>query len=153
VPQACRQRHRHRRCLGRKRLPGGQGGGAACDPEIPAGSLEAGTKRWSEGQELWTLPPDEPLAEETKYTLTVSSFLISKFEVPQAQYLAVIGSNLSLFTGDTSRPVDSASWYGAVAYRNALSAVAGLNSCYAIAGDSTTCDFTRNGYRLPTEAE
>ncbi|MCP4644118.1 MAG: formylglycine-generating enzyme family protein, partial [bacterium] len=48
-------------------------------------------------------------------------------------------------------PVVEVSWYGAVAYCNWLSADAGLQACY----DTSTwaCDRTKNGYRLPTEAE
>ncbi|MBW2183337.1 MAG: SUMF1/EgtB/PvdO family nonheme iron enzyme [Deltaproteobacteria bacterium] len=48
-------------------------------------------------------------------------------------------------------PVHRVSWYGAVVYCNWLSEANGLTPCY----DTITweCDFTKNGYRLPTEAE
>lgn len=42
-------------------------------------------------------------------------------------------------------------WYGAVAYCHFLSLKEGYESCYNI--DAWTCDWTKNGYRLPTEAE
>lgn len=48
-------------------------------------------------------------------------------------------------------PITYVTWYGAAAYCNWLSLLAGLQPCFI---DSLTrCDFTRNGYRLPTEAE
>ncbi len=36
---------------------------------------------------------------------------------------------------------------------NKLSQREGLEPCYTINGTDVTCDFTKNGYRLPTEAE
>lgn len=69
-------------------------------------------------------------------------FWMGKFEVSQAEYQAVMGSNPSWFAG-ANRPVDSVSWFQAVAYCDALTvqeAAAGrLPSGYE--------------YRLPTEAE
>ena len=47
----------------------------------------------------------------------------------------------------TSAP---ASWTKAAAYCNARSEAEGLKPCY---DDSGNCDFSANGYRLPTEAE
>jgi len=44
-------------------------------------------------------------------------------------------------------------WYDAVQVCNALSQERGLDACYTINGTYVTCDFSRNGYRLPTEAE
>ena len=43
------------------------------------------------------------------------------------------------------------SWNGAVEFCNALSKLAGLEPCYNL--ETWDCDFTKNGYRLPTEAE
>jgi len=43
------------------------------------------------------------------------------------------------------------SWYGAVAYCNWRSAQEGYESCYNLS--TWECDFPKNGYRLPTEAE
>ena len=78
-------------------------------------------------------------------------------------------------TGDDvlNNPVNYVNWYAAIAYCNKLSVKEGLDCAYTVSGitdwenleysaiptssDSTwnaaTCDFTANGYRLPTEAE
>ncbi len=49
--------------------------------------------------------------------------------------------------------MEEVTWYDAVQYCNMLSAKNGLNSCYTINGTNVTCDFSKNGFRLPTEAE
>ncbi|MFC1537731.1 formylglycine-generating enzyme family protein, partial [Gemmatimonadota bacterium] len=43
------------------------------------------------------------------------------------------------------------SWNGAVEFCNNLSRLAGLEPCYDL--ETWECDFSRNGFRLPTEAE
>jgi formylglycine-generating enzyme required for sulfatase activity len=48
-------------------------------------------------------------------------------------------------------PCSVATWYGALAYANFLSEMEGLQPC--INFTTWACVFTRNGYRLPTEAE
>jgi len=51
-------------------------------------------------------------------------------------------------------PMFHVSWYDALSYCNWLSIKSGLQACYAISSDGkVTCDFSKNGYRLPTEAE
>ena len=77
-------------------------------------------------------------------------------------------------TGDDNvknNPVNYISWYDALVYCNTRSINEGLTPCYEIGGkthpsewgavptennstwDAATCDFTADGYRLPTEAE
>ncbi|WP_273464484.1 SUMF1/EgtB/PvdO family nonheme iron enzyme [Treponema berlinense] len=77
-------------------------------------------------------------------------------------------------TGDDAvknNPVNYISWYDALVYCNTLSIKEKLTPCYAISGstnpddwgsvptnnnstwNAATCDFTADGYRLPTEAE
>ena len=77
-------------------------------------------------------------------------------------------------TGDDNvknNPVNNISWYDALVYCNTRSINEGLTPCYAIGGktdpsewgavptekdstwDAATCDFTADGYRLPTEVE
>ena len=80
------------------------------------------------------------------------------------------GSNLSYFSGD-NRPVESVSWYDALVYCNKRSIEEGKTPCYTIGGktnpsewgdvptsnnetwNEADCNFSANGYRLPTEAE
>ena len=84
-------------------------------------------------------------------TLT-RSFLMARTEVTQALYEAVMGSNPSYFKGP-NLPVEQVTWYDAVEFCNALSHREGLALCYSGSDTNTVCDFTANGYRLPTEAE
>jgi formylglycine-generating enzyme required for sulfatase activity len=51
-------------------------------------------------------------------------------------------------------PMQHITWYDAIAYCNWLSEKLGLEKCYYVNDDfGVSCDFTKNGYRLPTEAE
>ena len=90
--------------------------------------------------------------EKPMHEVTVSSFWIMKTEVTQADWVAVIGSNPSHFKGDTL-PVEQVSWIEAVEYANALSEKDRLQPAYRMMKGTATCDFTKNGWRLPTEAE
>ena len=88
--------------------------------------------------------------------VSVSSFVIGKYELTQAQYQELMGTNPSKFQGDGRRPVELVTWYNAVAFCNALSAREGLQAAYEIAGPRGTdvrVDYASNGWRLPTEAE
>ena len=111
-------------------------------------------------------------------TVTLSSFYICDHEVTQAEYQAVMGSNPSNFSGSPAsgetqekRPVENVSWYDALVYCNKRSMAEDLTPCYTISGstnpnnwgavppssnetwNAATCNFSANGYRLPTEAE
>ncbi len=90
--------------------------------------------------------------ESPVHTVTLNSFLIGKYEITQIQYKDIMGTNPSRFKAD-NRPVERVSWYNAIKFCNKLSLRDGLEPCYTINGGSVTCDFSKNGYRLPTEAE
>ena len=61
------------------------------------------------------------------------------------------GKVFSIADFRANHPVNGVMWYGAAAYCNWLSGQNGLSECYNMA--TWACDFSRNGYRLPTEAE
>jgi len=86
------------------------------------------------------------------HDVTLSSFFIGQYEVTQGEYEAVTGDTPahSYGVGD-DYPVYYVSWYYAVEYCNALSIQEGLIPCYELSDWS--CDFSADGYRLPTEAE
>jgi len=50
-------------------------------------------------------------------------------------------------------PMVDVSWYGAAAYCNWRSQEEGYGTCYAPCDPNWPCDFSKNGYRLATEAE
>ncbi len=86
--------------------------------------------------------------------MAVSDFYIGKYEVTQEEYQAVMGKNPSYFhSAGLNAPVEQVTWYDAVEYCNKLSDKEGLKKCYSGLGDNISCDFSANGYRLPTEAE
>lgn len=104
--------------------------------------------------------------------VTVSSFYLDKYELTQAGYQAVMGTNPSYFTGDSNKPVEYVSWFNSIEYCNRRSIQEGLSPCYSYStygsnpinwptGWNTDfanhtnffCNFTANGYRLPTEME
>ena len=114
------------------------------------------------------------------HTVTLTGFYIGKYEVTQAQYQTVMGTNPSSHTtgadeGEVQekRPVENVSWYDALVFCNKLSMSEGLSPAYSIGGSTdpsawgtvptTTSSVTpwnavvmvagSNGYRLPTEAQ
>ncbi len=84
----------------------------------------------------------------------VGALTMDKFEVSNAFYErfepARRGRRSAAAPGDNS-PVVEVSWLDAVRFCNWRSRQAGLEPCYDEV--SGACDFSRNGYRLPTEAE
>ena len=96
---------------------------------IPGGSFQMGSPSNEDGRYS---------DEGPQRTVSVSQFVMGKYEVTQAQWRAVMGTNPSYFTGDT-RPVEKVSWNEAQDFCRRLNERLGLSGA--------------NGYRLPTEAE
>jgi formylglycine-generating enzyme required for sulfatase activity len=77
---------------------------------------------------------------------------MGKHEVTQREWRELMGNNPSYFKGD-NLPVENVNWYEAIEYCNKRSVKEGLAPVYRGSGNSITCDWSANGYRLPTEAE
>ncbi len=111
---------------------------------IPAGTFRMGNI---------TDHPDGDSIEIPVHDVTITRpFLMSRTEVTQETYQAVMGSNPSWFKGP-DLPVELVTWYEAVEFCNELSRLEGLDTCYSGSAANIVCDFTARGYRLPTEAE
>lgn len=107
---------------------------------IPAGSFSMGKQ--------------SEIFESPQRTVTITNpFFIGITEVTQNQWKQLMGYNPSWFAGD-SLPVETVSWYEVIRFCNALSIREDKEPCYTfIKDDSVLCDFSKNGYRLPTEME
>ncbi len=73
--------------------------------------------------------------EKPAHSVTLSNFYICKYEVTQAEWQAVMGSNPSRFKGSDNLPVENVSWKDCQEFIKKLKAKTGLK------------------FRLPTEAE
>lgn len=130
------------------------------------------------GNETWT-PESYVFIKDKKFT--IPSLYVSDHEITMSEYKKVMG--ISIVTDYYGEPIDNAddfpvtnvSWYEAIVFCNKLSEKEKLDSCYKInnstdiaewgeiptretddtveSWNNCICDFTKNGYRLPTEAE
>ncbi len=100
-------------------------------------------------------------------SITISDFFMGKYEVTQKEWIEVMGSNPSQFTGD-SLPVQMVNWYDCIEYCNKRSIKEGFEPYYTIDKSkkdpnniseydnlkwTVTINKEANGYRLPTETE
>ena len=92
---------------------------------IPGGDFMMGSPPGEKGRSQYESP---------QHPVAVPGFFMGKYEVTQAQYRAIMGTNPSSFKGD-NRPVEQVSWNDAVEFCQNLSNITGRN------------------YRLPSEAE
>lgn len=82
-------------------------------------------------------------------------FWIGKYEVTQSEWDEFMTPPYLHGTPAGNLPVENVSWIDIIRYCNARSENEGLQPAYRITGGaaSVSCDFSANGYRLPTEAE
>ena len=140
---------------------------AGCPATAPAGWVCVEAGRFTMGSdELAETDRDD---DETQHQVTITRpFWINATEVTQAEWVAVMGNNPAYdkACGETC-PVDSITWFQAIAFANGLSSKEGFLPCYDKVGggayDATAAmgkqpvrwaaGVACTGFRLPTEAE
>jgi formylglycine-generating enzyme len=143
-----------------------------------AGGVSGWTSPWSFTTIIATLPGMVAIPAGTfmmgqagiQYAVPVHQVTLSPFwmditEVTQKDYLALMHFNPSYYQGDVNRPVEQVTWYDAVLYCNARSKRDGYDTVYYYSSITGTpgngctslgnlqIDYSKSGYRLPTEAE
>lgn len=141
--------------------------------KIPATSI-VGTENWTPSSSVFVSGRKLEIASfyMSDHEVTRGEYKAVMGEDPS--YASAYDKDGNELTGDDNvknNPVNNISWYDALVYCNTRSIKEGLAPCYAIDGktnpiewgtvptssDSTwnaaTCNFTADGYRLPTEAE
>jgi len=107
---------------------------------IPGGEFVMGSDRGN---------PDEAPPHKVR----VSAFLIDKFEVTHDLFTKAQLPNPSHWQDGPKKPVERVRWRDAKQYCNERSLLEGLKPCYNEKTMDWDCDYSANGYRLPTEAE
>jgi formylglycine-generating enzyme len=114
------------------------------------------------------------------HSVTLSTFYMGKYEVTQAEWSQYMPGVWNYYGTGYNFPAYDLTWYEMVKYCNLRSLAEGLTPCYTInsstnpadwgivpyhnliiggivgdqeAWDSAICNWSANGYRLPTEAE
>ena len=99
--------------------------------------------QWAYDQGLVTVTNGEIVSVESGAGL----FGLEEFAVE----ISFADGSFSVDQGKENNPVIFVSWYGSAAYCNFLGMIEGKEICYDLI--NWTCDFSKRGYRLPTEAE
>lgn len=133
---------------------------------IPAGT-NSGTNPFDPAEEQ-----GGPDCYTSSYSLSVGPFYMGRTEVSKAEWdsvyaWAVTNGYVFSFPGSakaTNHPVHSVSWFDCVKWCNARSERDQRSTCYRLSGaiyragiptnfTDVSCDFSANGYRLPTTTE
>lgn len=93
--------------------------------------------------------PDEAPPHEVSLT----GFLMDKYPVTQEMFAKAQLPNPSHWQENPRNPVERVRWRDAKRYCNERSLLEDLKPCYDEKTADWDCDYTANGYRLPTEAE
>jgi sulfatase modifying factor 1 len=107
---------------------------------LPGGEFVMGTDNGN---------PDEAPAHKVQ----ISAFLIDKYEVTHEMFAKAQLPNPSHWQDNPQKPVERVRWRDAKQYCNERSLLEGLQRCYDEKTSDWDCDYSANGYRLPTEAE
>ena len=91
--------------------------------------------------------------ESPTHQVKLAPFAMDRTEVTHAMFAKMQLPNPSKWQDDPDGPVNQVRWRDAKMFCNERSSAEGLAPCYDERTKGLPCDFTKNGYRLPTEAE
>jgi len=116
---------------------------------IPAGTFTMGSPSTESSR------PDE----RPQHSVTLSGFSMSKYEVTQAQWIAVMGAIGTGESGDRTSygngdnyPIYDVNWYEALVFCNKLSIKEGLTPVYSINGSTDPTTWGTVPHRTPWDA-
>jgi formylglycine-generating enzyme required for sulfatase activity len=109
---------------------------------IPNGTFTMGSPASEKGRQ----------EDEIQHRVTISGFLMGKYEITNEQFLEITGMNRQRGEEKTL-PAGHVYWHDAILFCNLLSGREGFTPAYIIEGDEVYWDREADGYRLPTEAE
>jgi formylglycine-generating enzyme required for sulfatase activity len=89
---------------------------------------------------------------ENSHSVILGNYFMGRSEVTQELWNLIQGLHPVYYKGHIY-PVVNVNWYDCINFCNKLSVKEGLSPCYTGEGDGIKCDFSLDGYRLPTEAE
>jgi sulfatase modifying factor 1 len=132
--------------------------------QIPAGGFQMGDSRGDSSND------GDPYGETPVHTVFLSAFMMAQTETTKSLWDGVrVWASTHGYTdlpsgtsNGPNHPVGGISWPDVVKWCNARSEMDGLRTCYSIAGNvyrsgaggsGVVCDWSANGYRLPSEAE
>jgi formylglycine-generating enzyme len=131
---------------------------AGCTQESGPQPSKPGVVKTSCGLEMVAIPSGQfvmgsdtgAIDNKPAHQVKVDGFLMDRCEVTQEVYQKVVGNNPSR-RKNPKNPVEQVTWSAAARFCNKRSLLEGRKPCYDT--NRWTCDFSANGYRLPTEAE
>jgi len=91
--------------------------------------------------------------ESPPHRVRLSPFLMDRLEVTHEMFAKVQLPDPSRWQDNPRGPVERVRWLDAKRYCNERSLLEGLKPCYNEKSADWVCDYTADGYRLPTEAE
>lgn len=91
--------------------------------------------------------------EAPVHKVKISDFMMDAYPVTHEMFTKVQLPDPSHWQDNPKKPVERLRWRDAKQYCNERSLLEGLEPCYNEKTMDWTCDYSANGYRLPTEAE
>lgn len=105
------------------------------------------------GGEFMMGSADGPADQQPVHIVLLSPFLIDKYAVTHQMFADVQLPDPSHWQENPRGPVERVRWRDAKTYCNERSRLEGLRPCYSEKTREWDCDYSADGYRLPTEAE